>query len=182
MILYDQYWSYSCKSPDNCVYFSGTQPFGAELRASMFNDARRVSPMKGLVRHGERFGSEIFVWIMKKCMCLASITGQTRDGNTFLLADPSEFLSFELVGRPSVESQPREDMLTGNIGVGHTRMSTTSCFLSVLGAKFTLRERSWTPDRATIRAFHSLSYRMVICQTSITYQSNQHVAEVIDML
>lgn len=114
----------------------------------------------GLTRHKaiRRSGADTYVlrsseeWMtftagMKRDSKL-STTGTLTE--TVILCDPSNVLSFEEIGRPSIRArriQPDEEDIDCGIGCGNVRLLPGRKWAGLLGAELKRTRRGFTPER-----------------------------------
>ena len=147
-----------------CLVCPGSKPWMHELRAAMFQDLVRTSSSRGLSRRLDRVDITVLQWIDSTCREI----GPGR----FLCSDPSDLCCFELVGRPSTREQQINDTPQRDIGIGHTRMESLTCFYTTILNTFSLQKETWDHKRGTTRSFNNITYRMWIVRTSIVYHSD----------
>ena len=85
-----------------------------------------------------------------------------------LLADPSQFLSFETVGRQSPKTM-RNKVPSRNIGVGNVRMYNPQLYYTTLLIEAKLDEARWSPKTGAPRFQHTMTLRLHTARFQICY-------------
>ena len=93
---------------------------------------------------------------------------EPNDSKWYVLADPSQFLSFETVSRPSKRSR-RNGVPLRNVGCGNVHMYNQKLFYANILIEATLEEKTWSSSEGAPRFQHAMTFRVLTARLEINY-------------